>query len=125
MYLVIDNSADNRVLFYAYLNTKWVQGELDLNKKSLLSALVEFANSIDQQINDIEGIAVVVGLGKFTATRVAVTVANALALSLAIPVLAVDQFNENLNQQLASTPKGIYLSARYSAPANIGIKKNK
>ncbi|MBI5221846.1 MAG: hypothetical protein HY979_03505 [Candidatus Magasanikbacteria bacterium] len=125
MYLVIDNSGDNQVLVYAYLNTKWVQAEMDLNKKSLLAALVEYTDSIGQQVPDIKGIAVVVGLGKFTATRVAVTVANALALALSIPVLAVDKFSENLDEQLAVAPKGVYISARYSAPAHIGVKKTK
>lgn len=123
MYLVIDNSGDNQVSFYAFLNTKWVQGFVDLEHKSLLSALTKFLSSVDKQLVDIEGIAVVVGIGKFTATRVATTMANALALSLKIPILAIDQFNENLDQHLAQTRKGIYISARYSAPANIGIKR--
>lgn len=123
MYLVIDNSIDGQVLFYAYLNTKWVQTAITTNQKNLLLALNEFCDSVGKQIKDLEGIAVVVGFGKFTSTRVATTMVNALALSLCIPVLAVDRFNENLHKQLANTPSGIYVSARYSAPANIGVKK--
>lgn len=123
MYLVIDNSGDNQVLFYASLNTKWVQGVIDLENKSLLSALTKFLSSVDKQLGDIKGIAVVVGIGKFTATRVATTMVNALALSLKIPVLAVDQFSKNVDQRLAQAREGVYISARYSAPANIGIKR--
>ncbi len=125
MYLVVDNSIDNQVLFYAYLNTKWVQQVISLDNKNLLSALNEYCVSVGQQLKDIKGMAVVVGVGRFTSTRVATTVANALALSLSIPVLAVDKFSEDLNIQLVQTPTGIYISARYSAPANIGVKKLK
>ncbi|MCX6780216.1 MAG: hypothetical protein NT034_03490 [Candidatus Magasanikbacteria bacterium] len=91
----------------------------------MLEVLNDYCATIGQAINDIEGLAVVVGVGRFTSTRVATTVANALALSLNIPVLAIDQFSENLNEQLSQTPKGIYISARYSAPAHIGVKKVK
>lgn len=125
MYLVIDNSVDNQVLFYAYLNTKWVQGVIALDGKSLLSALKVFCESVGQQLRQIKGVAVVVGVGRFTSTRVATTTANALALSLSIPVLAIDKFSEDLNKQLAMTTRGVYISARYSAPANIGTKKVK
>lgn len=125
MYLVIDNSVDNQVLLYAHLNTKWVQQVISLEGKNLLSALDEYCASLGKQLKDVEGIAVVVGIGRFTSTRVATTIANALALSLSIPVLAIDKFSEDLNNQLAQTPKGIYISARYSAPANIGVKKVK
>lgn len=123
MYLVIDNSVDNQVLFHVYLNTKWVQAVVATNQKNLLVALDEFCVSVDKQIKDLEGIAVVVGVGRFTSTRVATTTANALALSLHIPVLAIDKFSENLHEQLSNTPLGVYISARYSAPANIGVKK--
>ena len=125
MYLVIDNSIDNQVLFYTCLNTKWVQAVISLEGKSLLQALDEYCRSLDKDLKDIEGIAVVVGKGRFTSTRVAATMANALALSLGVAVLAVDQFSESINQQLSGTPKGVYISARYSAEANIGVKKNK
>lgn len=123
MYLVIDNSIDNQVLFYTYLNTKWVQAVVATNQKNLLLALGEFCDSVGKQIKDLKGVAVVVGVGKFTSTRVATTMANALALSLRIPVLAVDKFSENLHEQLVNVPLGVYVSARYSAPANIGVKK--
>lgn len=125
MYLVIDNSVDNQVLLYAHLNTKWVQRVISLDGKNLLSALDEYCSSLGKQIKDVEGVAIVVGIGRFTSTRVAATIANALALSLSIPVLAIDKFSEDLNDQLAQAPKGIYISARYSAPANIGVKKVK
>lgn len=125
MYLVIDNSLDNQVLFYAYMNTKWVQVLKTLDGQSLSAALNEFCLTLDKQLIDIKGLAVIVGVGRFTSTRVATTVANALGLSLSIPILAVDQFSENLNEKLSVAPKGIYISARYSAPANIGIKKVK
>lgn len=125
MYLVIDNSIDNQVTLHAYLNTKWVQGTIAMDGKSLLQVLSEYCLSLGKEIKDIAGIAAVVGVGRFTSTRVATTVANALALSLSIPVLAVDGFSENINEELIKATKGIYISARYSAPANIGVKKVK
>lgn len=123
MYLVIDNSVDDQVLFYVYLNTKWVQGNINSNNKSLLLALTKFLSSVGKELKDIRGIAVVVGKGRFTSTRVAITMSNALALALKITVLAVDKFSADLEKQFAQTQGVVYASARYSAPANIGIKK--
>ncbi len=125
MYLVIDNSIDSQVTFHTYLNTKWVQGTMTLDGKSLLQVFNEYCLSLGKELKDIKGIAVVVGIGRFTSTRVATTLANALALSLSIPVLAVDGFDESISDLLNAAPKGIYISARYSAPANIGVKKVK
>ncbi len=123
MYLLIDNSVDDQVVFHYCLDTNWVQVNLSLQNRSLLEALTVFLDQEKKAISDIDGLAVVVGKGRFTATRVVTTLANSLAYTLAIPILAVDGWYEKLEADLKVAPKGIYISAKYSAPANIGGKK--
>ena len=123
MYLVIDNSLNDQIVFHTCLNTKWVQHNIERTEKGLLDLIDGLLKELKLGLSDLQGIAVVVGAGKFTATRIATTIANTLALTLKIPVLGVNEFNENLASQLATTSVGIYISALYSAPANIGGKK--
>ena len=123
MYLVIDNSLNEKIIFHTSLNTKWVQHDFDRTDKGLLSLVDDLLKKMEIGLSDLQGIAVVVGVGKFTATRIATTVANTLALTLKIPVLGVEAFSDNIGSRLAQTPVGIYISAQYSAPANIGGKK--
>ncbi len=123
MYLLIDNSTDQQVVFHYYLDTKWVQADFSLDKISLIEALDGLLTKKKKTLKDLHGLAVVVGKGRFTATRVATTLANTLAYALVVPVLAVDSWYENLNNDLAAAPRGVYISAKYSAPANIGGQK--
>lgn len=123
MYLLIDNSVDDKVVLQYCLDTNWVQVEFSTEGKSLLELLDGFLKNLNKLVSDIKGIAVVVGKGRFTATRVATTMVNALAYTNSIPVLAVDGWYEELRADLLSAPSGIYISAKYSAPANIGKKK--
>ena len=76
-----------------------------------------------KKISDLLGVAVVVGLGRFTATRIAVTVANTLSFALRIPVTAVNSADiERAEKLLRGKRAGVYVSAKYSGEARIGQK---
>ncbi len=74
--------------------------------------------------HSLEGVAVVVGVGRFTATRVACTVANTLASALAIPCVGVEKADlTTLIGAIHQAPIGSLILPSYSAPANIGGQK--
>ncbi len=120
MYLLIDNSLDDKVIIHYCLDTDWIQCEFDKNDQGLLVTVNQVLSNVDKQLSDLRGLAVIVGRGKFTATRIAVTLANTLSYALQIPVLAVDNWFENIQKNIQASPVGQYVSAQYSAPANIG-----
>lgn len=92
----------------------------------LLSVLHEALqeSSVDQKA--ITGIAVLVGVGTFTSTRLAVTVANTFAYANQIPVVTVtvaqkDNF-AGMEDMLAAATPGQFISATYSGDPRIGKK---
>ncbi len=123
MYLLIDNSSNDKILFHYCLDTKWTQREFGKDS-DLLVSVDQLLSNEGRQLSDLRGLAVVVGKGKFTATRIAVTVVNTLSYALQIPVLAVEDWYKNLIKDIQASPIGQYASAQYSAPANIGGSKN-
>lgn len=91
--------------------------------KTLLAGLESVLKKYNKNITDITGIAVVVGLGRFTAERIAATVANTLALALNIPVVALPQAStQAADEMFLSARRGVYISAKYSGEAHIGGK---
>ncbi len=127
MYLLVDNSADEKVIFVYTDGAKWKKiefGCLQNSRVFLLSLLDKLLKKTKHKLSDIDGIAVVVGKGKFTATRIAVTMANTLAYALKIPVIGViDESKTGLLKKIKIAKPGIYVSAKYSAEATIGKKK--
>lgn len=123
MFLLIDNSADEMIVFHGYVDNSWIQKQYLAQKYSVVGALEQFLRDVNKRLPDLCGLAVVIGKGKFTATRIAVTVANALAYALKVPVLTVDGWVENLHDRIVEMPVGQYVSAKYSGEANIGKKK--
>lgn len=123
MYLLIDNSSNDKIIFHFCLNTDWVQREFVRDDRDLLEVVDQLLIEEKKQLTDLRGLSTIVGKGKFTATRVAATLVNTLAYALKIPVLGVDDFYPSLEKDIRSQPFGQYVSAQYSAPANIGGKK--
>ncbi len=119
MYLLLDNSDDTEIHFYMSLNNKVVQYDLPFEHKSLPELLSIILSRVGVGLGDIRGLAVVVGKGKFTATRLAVTFVNTLAFALQIPVVAADQ-SEDWVSKVVAQPVGVYISAQYSGEARIG-----
>ncbi|EKD43335.1 MAG: hypothetical protein ACD_72C00333G0002 [uncultured bacterium] len=120
MYLLIDNSPNDKIVLYYCLDTDWIQSQYERDNRSLMEIVENLLLSINKKLPDLQGLAVVVGKGKFTATRIATTLVNTLSFALKIPVVAVDDFNPNLIKEIKASPVGQYVSAQYSAPANIG-----
>ncbi len=123
MFLLIDPSPQDKVNLFLHLNNNWVQGSFEASSP-LIFSIEEFLGKYKVAVEELKGLAILVGQGRFTATRVAVTVANTLAYALNVPAIAVKEIDlKNFPSQIASAPAGQYASARYSGPANIGGKK--
>lgn len=92
--------------------------------RTLLVAIDTFLQKQDTALANIEGIAVIVGEGSFTSTRIAVTVANTVAYARHIPVVAVTkEQSKDIPELMAlfeTTSAGTYISATYSGEPNIG-----
>lgn len=124
MYLVIDTTEDEKITLYYTEGSEWKLFCFAANREgSLLLAIDQMLTSINKKPEDLEGVAARVGTGRFTATRMATTVANTLAYSLHIPVVASAVLElDHIRQQLENTPLGQYATALYSAPASVGKK---
>lgn len=127
MKLLIDNSLEDQVVFCLSISDGWKKFVFSQTAlpQPLLVLLEALLSKQKKHLADLTGIAVVLGQGRFTATRIAVTVANTLAYALKIPVMGVKKIDfDNLDKKFKKAPKGIYLSAQYSGEANIGKKKS-
>jgi len=127
MYILIDNTNDKEIVFFGVLNTKIVQDNFVIEQAgSLLVSLEKWLEDIGQTKAEIEGLGVVVGKGRFTNTRVAVTVANTLSFALGVPVVGLSDADVDVFvDKVKNTPVGQYVSAKYSGEAHIGRKNNK
>lgn len=89
----------------------------------LLAVFVDALTTAECTADNIGGIAVIVGVGTFTSTRLAVTVANGFAYARQIPVLAIDEAQAEdvtaLVPLFAEATPGMFISATYSAPPRI------
>ena len=122
MFVIIDNTGDDTISFVAYLNKKFVQKIFTVNRnQDLLVCLDQWLQSVGQSVKDVAGIGVVVGVGKFTSTRLAVTLANTLAFSLHIPVVTLEKEydQEKAVHLIQSAQPGIYAMPVYSAAPHL------
>ncbi|OGH68841.1 MAG: hypothetical protein A3I29_01570 [Candidatus Magasanikbacteria bacterium RIFCSPLOWO2_02_FULL_44_11] len=124
MYIAIDTGENERIVFRFFSGKDWQRFEYPYqNEDALLVGLNELLKQHQAKLADITGLAVRVGKGRFTATRVAITMANTLAFALRIPVISYTESSPaNLEKRLSETPSGQYAQAEYSAPASIGKK---
>ncbi|MFA6485815.1 MAG: hypothetical protein WCT40_00385 [Candidatus Magasanikbacteria bacterium] len=118
MRLLLDNSSNDTIVWMPE-NGEWFEFGQKLGVLAGLEALLKKKNV---KLADVSGLAVVVGRGRFTSTRIAATVANTLAYALQIPIVAVNDSREKWLDKLSVQPVGQYISAQYSAEANIGKK---
>ncbi len=129
MLLIVDNTEDDKTILYFWLNKKFVQQVFkkipaSRNNDSLLIYLDKFLSKLKITIKDIKCLGVVVGSGRFTSTRLAVTMANTLAYGLQIPVIKLlKSFDQNLALEAAKQAVvGQYIMPEYSAEAHIQNK---
>ncbi len=120
MILFIDNTDDEQVIFYYFLDNKFAQTSVKVkNNQDLLVSLDIFLSGLKMPLSAIAVLGVVVGVGKFTGTRLAVTMANTLAYSLKIPVISLEKnFDQQAALDLARVATvGTYVMPVYSGPA--------
>ncbi|MFA5061886.1 MAG: hypothetical protein WC526_01955 [Patescibacteria group bacterium] len=129
MFLIIDNSGEKAVVFYystgassGGFKQKQIKAEAG---EDILVCLEKFLTQIGLTLKDIKYLAVVIGVGKFTATRLAVTCVNTLGLALKIPVMGIDKEwrPEAVWKKIKKIPVGQYAVPKYSGEAHIGKKK--
>lgn len=125
MYLFLDNTATEELVFFVSEDGRSFREYRKISEAEggIPQALSEILLAEKLKLADLAGIAVRVGVGRFTATRVAVVFANTMAYALQLPVAAVHSSEPSeAFKILMSTPKGKYILAEYSAEPRIGKK---
>jgi tRNA A37 threonylcarbamoyladenosine modification protein TsaB len=127
MYVAIDPAEKEDFLFWTTpdVHSSWTQKRIARSSaRSLLEALVLLLEEVGEKLTTLQGIAVRLGHGSFTADRVAVTTINMLVLSLRIPAVSVDVLSsESLAAAFKNAQGGQYLAAQYSGEPNVVSKK--
>lgn len=127
MFLLIDSSQKDAVALALFDADTIIKKEYSGKNRELLAFVDSFLRECNVNTKDVRGIAVVVGEGSFTSTRIAVTVVNTFGYALHIPLLAISKKEADDTQILVSKikkqPIGQYISATYSGEPNIGKKK--
>lgn len=125
MFLVIDNTAGDKLVFFVSENeVDWRTYEFPSDKNgALLIALEKILKETTRSLNELRGLAVKVGKGKFTSTRIAVTVGNTLAYALKIPIVADKEIDlSTIIEKIKNTPVGEYALPVYSGEPRLGNK---
>jgi tRNA A37 threonylcarbamoyladenosine modification protein TsaB len=123
MFILIDNSLDGKIEIHAKLDTKVIQHSFMSAEHSVVSAIKHFLSKAGIGLLQLKGIAVVVGKGKFTSTRIATTVANVLSYVFKIPVIEAENTLDGWWNKFAGMEHGKYISAKYSGEPRIGGDK--
>lgn len=125
MYLLIDNTNPDQIIWHYFLGDQWQSQIYPADSAGgVLGSLNQLLKSKKVSLAQIKGLAVLLGVGRFTATRVAVTVVNTLAYALQVPVAGVREIElEKLTEKIQSQPVGQLVSAEYSGEATIGGRK--
>ena len=123
MFFFVDNTTTDKIVFFVSSDGKvWREHVFaSLNEGDLEKSFNQVLQTEKIDFDDVSGIAVRVGAGRFTATRLAVTFVNTLALSLQIPVIStISADTAGLLEKIKDSPVGVYASAIYSAEPRIG-----
>lgn len=124
MFLLINTSEKELISLTLFKGNFVEQKSYPAPNRDLLLSIDSFLEASNLSVHDVEGVAVLVGVGAFTSTRIATTVANTWAYSQKIPVVAVSLEEAIdlavLEQKLSQTEPGIFISATYSGEPNIG-----
>lgn len=120
MFLRLDLSVRNQVTVQRL--EPWAEVIIPVGHTQALAVIADSLQQWGARPDQVEGIAVVVGVGSFTATRVAVTIANAWAYVHRIPVVGVSaaMISSAAEIQARGGSSGNYLSATYSGLPAIG-----
>ena len=94
--------------------------------ESLHSKIEELLKKENLSISDIDGVIIYEGPGSFTGLRIGISIANALAYSLGVPVLAVGGENwltDGVRQFQNSEIQG-WAQPKYGSPAHVTQPKH-
>ena len=124
MKIFIDNSKTEQNVFFVCDGSTWNKFVFNEEGEGSLERSFELLlKETGKKLSDITGIAVRVGEGRFTATRIAVTFVNTLASVLNIPVAAVNSGEpEEAGRAIDNAKKGELVAAKYSAEPRVGSK---
>ncbi len=124
MYLLINTSEFDSITLVLFDEHDTCSKKSEGKNRTLLTHIDAFLREKHVEKQHIEGIAVVVGIGSFTSTRIAVTVSNTFGYVLSIPVLpiSIDEVNDldAVSERIGIHPKDQYVSATYNAAPSIG-----
>lgn len=114
MFVALNNYEEDKLVISAWVNNKLVQRNYIVKKNNdFLLSLEKFLSSQKATLNDLVGLGVVMGVGRFTATRLLVTMVNTLSYSLIIPVLRLEN---NFDIQVAFAKGGQAKVGEYILP---------
>jgi tRNA A37 threonylcarbamoyladenosine modification protein TsaB len=121
MYLCIDSSDILKIVFIATLGGRLVRETYQGRSQDISSTLSVFISSVGAVPADIRGIAVVVGEGSFTGTRLASIIANTFAYVYGVRVVGISSSEVDRYVELIinSNSEEVYMSPIYSAKPNI------
>lgn len=123
MYLVINLSIKDDIHLTLFDEEKVIEKHFKGRNRELLNSIDTLLIENRLTKDNIKGIAVVVGSGGFTSTRISVVTANTFSYTQKIPVLAIEEKQTKKVQELIpalnSQKIGVYITASYSAEANI------
>jgi tRNA A37 threonylcarbamoyladenosine modification protein TsaB len=124
MYLILDPSEEQQTrLVWSTNGELWQETSWSTTRsRNVLVGLEQFLNEKDCLLSAIKGLAIVVGKGRFTATRVAVIIANVLRFSLQIPVISLKEIPKNTGDIHAvfDSDSASYIHPRYSGLPHLG-----
>jgi len=124
MYILIDVSVKEWIVFTFFTQTTQEVTRDDRSYRELLQAMDDALRANSFVPSDAQGIAVVLGEGSFTGTRMAATIANTFAYARKIPVIGVTLEESkdlpSLIKKLVTSKGALYISATYSAEPHIG-----
>lgn len=127
MFLLINTSAKDFISLTLFKGNFVEQKSYPAPNRDLLLTIENFLQANNVSVQDVQGVATVVGVGSFTSTRIATTVANTWAYSQKIPVstvsLAEAENLADLEKKLSQTLSGTLISATYSGEPNVGKTK--
>ncbi len=124
MYICIDPSVRDRVTCIVVSQGLARTHTYQAQNKEILESVVGLCEEYHVRVSEIKGIAVLLGEGAFSSTRIASVVANTLSFALKIPVIGITRatFDQttSLEELFTKQKKHQYISPTYSGEPNIG-----
>ena len=116
-------SQNNRISLALFQGKEQKSKSYEGRNRELLESISHFLEEEKLSRKDIHGIAVVVGVGSFTSTRIATVIANVFGFVGNIPIIRISEEEKEdyslLEKKLKKQKKGVYISAKYSGEPNI------